>query len=477
MGSDWSGRPDIVWVTALRALDEQHRTTSLVRLGLLAVMWGAVATLPAHEIPRGAGQLAMVTVGCALSCVHARPALMDAVERLQGAGQLADHLVGTRGRATFDAPGLLEAFGVVAAGLLFAGPWPVTGLSVAVRSAAILAAVAFAWLVGLNSLIDAGWYAPYAPVVIGSDRSDQPAPRVLLLFRRLGVLLLASLVALIVAVPWSPEVSEVPVALRVAAVGSVLALEIVRICFEQLLAATVATVRDAEDIVRKGAAQDLHSLTKNAVRLVAQAVEEAEPNPAELRARVRDLLVVVEENRLEMLTGDGAARVQDLAALWQAVIRVLPEARRHRCRLVEGGSIVLSSTDYQLARRALADLVMNALNAGASRVEVRLAVRAMAADDRFARFELDVTDDGPGMPPDALDDPAGSLRLLDWELHRYGGAISFEPAPDRGATVHVRWRSPRGNRDGTDEPRCAADGCQRPGRAADPTPDRVGEGR
>jgi signal transduction histidine kinase len=379
----------------------------------------------------------------------------------------------------FDLPGLLEAFGVVVAGLLFAGPWPVAGLSVAVRSAAILAVVAFAWLVGLNSLIDAGWYAPYAPVVIGADRSNQTAPRVLVMVRRLGVMLLALLVALIVAVPWAPEVSEVPIVLRAAAVGGVLALEIVRICFEQLLAATVATVRDAEDIVRKGAAQDLHSLTKNAVRLVANAVEAPRPNPAEIRALVRDLLVVVEQNRLEMLSEDGTARVQDVAALWQAIVRVLPEGGRHRCRLVAGEDIRLHGTDYQLARRAVADLVMNALKAGARRVEVRLAVGASPEDDRFERFDLDVTDDGPGMPPGVLDDPSGSLRLLDWELHRYGGAISFAPELDRGTAVHVRWRSPRrSGREPTREPSCAPDGRARSGQAADdPVPDRVRESR
>ncbi|WP_261557951.1 ATP-binding protein [Frankia tisae] len=439
---DRSVRPDIVWVTALRALDEQHRTTSLLRLGCLAVLWAAAATLPADELARAGGQLALVTVGCLLSGVHARPALTDALERLPGAGGLTGHLAGTRGRAIVDVPGLLEAFGVVAAGLLFAGPWPVAGLSVSARSVGVLASVAFAWLVGLNALLDAGWYAPYAPVIIGSDRSDQPAPRVLRVLRRLMPSLLAILVVLIVAVPWVPEVAAVPVVLRAAAVGAMFVLEIVWICFEQLLAATVATVRDAEDIVRKGAAQDLHSLTKNAVRLVATTVEGPDPNLAQIRVLVRDLLVVVEENRLEMLTEGGAARAHDVAALWQVIVRILPDSGRHRCHLVAGHDIALRGTDYQLARRVVADLVMNALKAGATRVEVGVALD-LDTDDRFHRFTLDVTDDGPGMPADAGEDPAGSLRLLDWELNRYGGGITFDPRPERGTEVHVRWRSPR----------------------------------
>jgi hypothetical protein len=433
-------RPDVVWTTAVRALDAQHRTTSLIRLGFVAVMWAIAASLPARGIARAGPQLSLATAGCLLSYAHARPALVEAFERLPGLASVAGHLTATRGRATFDVPGLFEAFGAVSAGLLFAGPWPVAGLSTPIRSVAVIAAVGFAWLVGLNTTIDAGWYAPTMPVVMGTERSVGPPPKVLVVFRHLQALLLAILVALIVGIPWTPAVAAIPWVLRVSAICVMLLLQVVWTCFEQILTAAVETVRDAEDVVRKGAAQDLHSLTKNAVRLVATAVEAEAPNPSEVRALVRDLLVVVEETRLAMLAEGAAARAADVADLWHAVTRILADGARSRCVLAAGADLVLGGTDYQLARRVLADLVVNALKAGAEHVEVTIAV---VGEGPSSGVELDVADDGPGMPSDALDDPRGSLRLLDWELRRYGGGITFTTERKTGTVVRARWSSPR----------------------------------
>ncbi|WP_322760003.1 ATP-binding protein [Frankia sp. Cr2] len=459
-------RSDVVWATAVRAVDDaQHRTTSWLRLGCVALLWAAAARLPATQLPRGAGQLVIITVGCPMAFIHARPHLVAVLERIPGLRWLADHLFQARGHAKVDLPGLLEAFGALNAGLLFAGPWAVPGLSPAIRSVALLALVSFTWMLFLNIVLDAGWYAPPVPVIVGPDRSTGPPAPFLVVLRRLIPIGASSLVLLIIAVSWTTELAAVPAVLRVSLGLSPLLLQIVWVCFDQILAAAAETVRDAEDAVRKGVAQDLHSLIKNAVRIVANTVEAPQPNQAEVRALVRDLLVVVEEARLELLRGTEEPGPRLFATLWNALVRVLPDGMRGRCRLADGSAdLVLSGTDYQLARRVIADLVTNAFKAGAQQVEVFVTT---IPDDVRPWVEVQVRDDGPGMPADALADPAGSLRVLQWEIHRYGGRIAFfngasahavespdtgpgtdtdtdtDTGPDTGATVNVRWRSPQ----------------------------------
>uniref|UniRef100_UPI002AD37540 hypothetical protein n=1 Tax=Frankia sp. Cr1 TaxID=3073931 RepID=UPI002AD37540 len=261
-----TNRSDVVWATAVRAVDDaQHRTTSWLRLGCVALLWVAAARLPATQLPREACQLVLVTVGCPMAFIHARPRLVARLEQIPGLRWLADHLFQARGHAEVDLPGLLEGFGILSAGLLFAGPWAVPGLSAAARSVALLACVSFTWMVFLNVVLDAGWYAPAVPVIVGPDRSTGPAAPHLVVLRHLIPVGLSSVVLLISAVPWTTDLAAVPVVLRVSLGLSPLLLQIVWVCFDQILAATAETVRDAEDAVRKGAAQDLHSLIKNAV--------------------------------------------------------------------------------------------------------------------------------------------------------------------------------------------------------------------
>ncbi|WP_322756404.1 ATP-binding protein [Frankia sp. Cas3] len=453
-------RSDVVWATAVRALDDaQHRTTSWLKLGCVALLWATAARLPTNQLPRGAGQLVLVTVGCPMAFIHARPRLVARLERIPGLRWLADHMFQARGHAEVDLPGLLEAFGVLSAGLLFAGPWAVPGLSAAIRSVALLACVSCTWMVFLNVVLDAGWYAPAVPVIVGPDRSTGPPQPFLVVLRHLIPVGVSSVLLLIIAVPWTAELTAVPVVLRGSLGLSPLLLQIVWVCFDQILAATAETVHDAEDAVRKGVAQDLHSLIKNAVRIVANTVEAPAPNHAEVRALVRDLLVVVEEARLELLRGPEGPDPHLFATLWNALVRVLPDGMRGRCRLADGSAdLVLSGTDYQLARRVIADLVTNAFKAGAQQVEVFVTT---IPDGDFPWVEVQVRDNGPGMPADALADPTGSLRVLQWEIHRYGGRIAFfngttasahagegadtdtDTGSGSGATVNVRWRSPQ----------------------------------
>jgi hypothetical protein len=440
-------RPDVVWAVAVRALDAQYRMTSWLRLGCVALMWAVAATLPAAQLPRAALQLALATAGSLLSHAHARPRQLESLERLPGLRRLVGHMSGTRGRAQFNVPGLLEGFGAVGAGFLFAGPAAVGGLSVEARSLALMATVGYAWLVFLNIVLDPGWYAPSAAVVVGADRSEGP-PQVPVPVRHILAPGLACVILLVAAVPWTPGLADVPLALRVGLGASPLVLRLAWAFFDQILVAAVETVQDAENAVRKGAAQDLHSLVKNAVRIVANAAEARDSNPSQVRALVRDLLVVVEEARLELLQQRGPSGPRTFAELWYVVVRVLSDGMRRRCRLTGGADVLLGGTDYQLARRVVADLVTNAFNAGAHHIDVSLAVSpAMShsppANGRLPMIEVEVSDDGPGMPSQVFDDPSGSLQILRWEVARYGGDIRFADRDGGGAVVNVRWHSPQ----------------------------------
>ena len=100
----------------------------------------------------------------------------------------------------------------------------------------------------------------------------------------------------------------------------------------------------------------------------------------------------------------------------------------------------LSGTDYQLARRCLVDLMTNAWKAGARRIEVAVRVAEQPGAAR-AQTMLRVDDDGPGMPPGVLDDPATSLAVMAEHLRGYSGSLTFSDRAEGGTRACVRWQS------------------------------------
>ncbi|NRQ31855.1 hypothetical protein HII36_08380 [Nonomuraea sp. NN258] len=423
----------MMWATAVRAMDAQHQTSSWVRLGLVAILWVSVPGVADEDRTRVALQLIPMTIGSVLAYIHPRPALVDRLPYRFGLGALAAHLTSTRGRTKIDIPGLFEGFGLVAAAMAYAGPWAAQGLSVDARIVAMVAVTVFGWSIFVNVELDPGYYAPRNTVRIGGEVSSGPPTSILIMLRYLFPPIVALAAGALFVPAWTPELAAVPAALRWILAASYLGLSLVKICFDQVLEAAAATVADAENLVRRAAAEDLHSWSKNSVSSILNAVESPYLEWAEVRGLARDTLSRIEQMRREWVRFDRTSDLRPLEELWEATLTVLPRFQRERCTMdKESLGLRLGSTDLQLVGRLLIDLVINALKAGAEHVAV--AVRPISLKGQRG-VEVTVRDDGPGMPDDVLDDPHTSLAILSWELSRYSGGLDFAPGPDRNGTV------------------------------------------
>jgi signal transduction histidine kinase len=115
------------------------------------------------------------------------------------------------------------------------------------------------------------------------------------------------------------------------------------------------------------------------------------------------------------------------------------------------GNGLAADIDREQVRRALVNLVQNALDASAPAGAVRL--RAVPGD---GVAELSVADDGPGLPPEQraqLFTPGfttkahGSglgLTIVERIVSEHGGTIGVESAPGRGTTITLRLPLTRG---------------------------------
>lgn len=135
---------------------------------------------------------------------------------------------------------------------------------------------------------------------------------------------------------------------------------------------------------------------------------------------------------------DPLALAREVAALEQAAFQRAGAELR-----VEGRDAGPAEIDADLVRRALLNLVRNAREAGARTVTLR--VRRGDAETTF-----EVTDDGPGMPPEVqarvfdpffTTRPRGTglgLAIARQGVEDAGGTIAVDSAPGRGTTFRVR---------------------------------------
>lgn len=437
-------RQEVVWATALRALDAQHRTTTWLRMACVAALWLVAFRCDPQDRGRVFLQLLPVTAGSVLAHVHARPALIDLLASLPALDRMTAHLEGTRGRATLDLPGVLEGGGILVASTLYGGWWAVSGFSPQELIIALIAVTVFTWSVFLNVVLDPGYYAPPKEITFGAERSAGPASPVLTWLRHAVPLGVALLVAFMFLPAWTPSLDAVPLAVRVVLVLSILSLRLAWLGFDQVLAASAETVADAEQAARVQEAGELHSVGKNAVGSILNALESPHYKRNEVRSLLRNTLVQMEET---IRTSRGIASVPQgapppLGDLWDAAVAILPLEWRLRCTLnPESHALVLGDTDRQLVRRVISDLVTNALKAGANRVACD--VRHRHEDPRTVKVEVLVLDDGCGMPPDVLDRATTSLSVTAKELRRFGGDLVFtSPGQDgTGTLVRACWCS------------------------------------
>ena len=129
------------------------------RIGCVAAMWALLTAAGPPDFGRAAVQLTVTTLGVAIAFLHTR---VDTLALLRGtrwrpAKRLAEHLLGTPGRAAIDVSGLCEIIGAFAALWLFAGPWPVAGLTRLEQVFAVVAAVLYSLSAALQGMLDPGW--------------------------------------------------------------------------------------------------------------------------------------------------------------------------------------------------------------------------------------------------------------------------------------------------------------------------------
>jgi len=429
---DSSLRTPVVYAIAVRYQTPMWRAGAMLRAGCMAGFWLLLLWFPAGSWPQGAAMLALGTIGAVTAWAHNRSSLLDflVARDVPGLSAAASHLIGARQRATADLSGLLEGFGIISVALLYAGPFAVRPLPALVYALGTVLIVVHVWSAFLQAMTDSSWYSP-----------DPPPGRAVLLLRPVMPLIVATILFAILGYPvyWRHEAVPGGLFGVILACAVVLLLVPFTLVFELVLRAARDALATQARRYRADDAVTVHSLVKNAAYALISEVDSDSGAGAETRSLAREMLALTEEARLLVL--GRAADLGSVELLWHCVTRILPSGGQTTAQLDPASlSVQLSGTDYQLARRCLVDLMTNAWKAGARRIEVAVRVAEQPGAAR-AQTMLRVDDDGPGMPPGVLDDPATSLAVMAEHLRGYSGSLTFSARAEGGTRACVRWQS------------------------------------
>jgi hypothetical protein len=420
---DSSLRTPLVYAIAVRYQTPLWRAGALLRAGCMAGFWVLLLWFPAGSAAQGAAMLALGSVGAVTAWAHNRSSLLDfLVDRdIPGLSAVARHLIGARQRAAADLSGLLEGFGIISVTLLFAGPIAVRPLPATVYELGTVLIVVHVWSAFLQAMTDSSWYSP-----------DVPPGRAVLLLRPVMPLIVAAILFAILAYPIYWQHEAVPGGLFgvILACAVVLLLLPFTLVYELLLRAA----RDALGLLaRRYRAEDavtVHSLVKNAAyALISGWIFRR-------RAETRSLARGAGADRGRGSALAGAADQTALSCRGTADPGLAQRRADHSgaTRPAVGAAGDRLSAGW----RRLVDLMTNAWKAGA-------AVRSPSGWEQpgAARPQtvLRVDDDGPGMPPGVLDNPATSLAVMAEHLRGYSGSLTFSDRAEGGTRACVRWQS------------------------------------
>jgi len=429
---DPSLRTPVVYAIAVRYQTPLWVAGAMLRAACMAGFWVLLLWFPHDTWPKDAALLALGTIGAVTAWAHNRSSLLDflAARRVVGLSAAARHLIGAKQRATADLSGLLEGFGIISVTLLFAGPLEVRPLPSLVYAIGVTLIVIHVWSAFMQAMTDSSWYV-----------RDPPPGRTVLVLRPLMPLLVALILFALLGYPvyWNHEAVPGGLFGVILACGVVLLLLPFTLIFELLLRAARDALALEAGRYRAADAVTVHSLVKNAAYALISEVDSDPGAGPETRSLAREMLALTEEARLMAL--GRTAELGGVELLWHCVSRILPSGGTVIAALdPDSGSVELSGTDYQLARRCLVDLVTNAWKAGARRIEVTIRVREQP-DTARTQTMLRVDDDGPGMPAGVLDDPTTSLAVMAEHLRGYSGSLTFSARAGGGTTACVRWQS------------------------------------
>jgi signal transduction histidine kinase len=203
------------------------------------------------------------------------------------------------------------------------------------------------------------------------------------------------------------------------------------------LRAPLASMRAELDVTLRG--DRLEAPARAALQL-------AHDDAVRLSRIVDNLLTLarVDEGRLELLITP-----QDVSELAERAVRAHRAAAAERgVEVVVTGDEVVADVDGDRFEQVLGNLIDNAIRHSPEGGRVRLAIRR--AD---AATEITVSDDGPGIPPDAREhvfqrfsrqDTARSrggaglgLAICREIVHAHGGRIAVDDQPPPGTTVRI----------------------------------------
>jgi signal transduction histidine kinase len=429
---DASLRTPLVYAIAVRYQTPLWRAGALLRAGCMAGFLVLLLWFPYHTWPKGAALLVLGSAGAVTAWAHNRASLLDflVARDVPGLSAAARHLIGAKYRATADLSGLLEGFGILSVALLYAGPVAVRPLPALVYALGTALIVVHVWSAFLQAMTDSSWYSP-----------DSPPGRAVLLLRPVMPLIVAIILFAILGYPVYWQHEAVPGGLFgvILACAMVLLLLPFTLVYELVLRGARDALATQARRFRADDAVTVHSLVKNAAYALISELDSDSGAGAETRSLAREMLALTEEARLLVL--GRAAELGSVDLLWHCVTRILPGGGQTTAQLDPASrSVQLSGTDYQLARRCLVDLMTNAWKSGARRIEVAVRVAEQPGAAR-AQTTLRVDDDGPGMPPGVLDDPATSLAVMAEHLRGYSGSLTFSARPGGGTRACVRWQS------------------------------------
>ena len=189
------------------------------------------------------------------------------------------------------------------------------------------------------------------------------------------------------------------------------------------------------------------SLREHRLEAPARAALQLAHDDAVRLSRIVDNLLTlarVDEGRLELLITP-----QDVSELAERAVRAHRAAAiERRVQVVVTGDEVVADVDGDRFEQVLGNLIDNAIRHSPEGGRVRLAIRRADAET-----QVTVSDDGPGIPPDAREhvfqrfsrqDTARSrggaglgLAICREIVHAHGGRIAVDDQPPPGTTIRI----------------------------------------
>lgn len=397
--------------------------------GIAAPAWRALQLLP-------------LAAGLALAWLDAYPPMSEV---LLGSGGLRrwldDQTAATSTTATVNLAGLLEGIGVAGAGLLFAGPLPVS-MPPPARLTALVAVTAFAWSAFGQVAADPGYY-----------KTDPPPPDSMVAMRWL-LPPAAAASAFVIYTAGAAPAQRVPLWAAALLAGSLLLIW-PYVATLNLLLRYAQSSASAQVISNLDTQQYIHH------EYVHRAKNELRPtvrNPqTDAEYDAFSTAVVVVENARRDISASASADHDDAhpaAELWKTYRRTVDDAAfRERLQFIDRtDGRKLSHMEGLILQSIFVGFVSNALRAHPEQVVVTVSE---TTDEQGAPLVcVVVEDDGSGGAPRAFEE-GSSLARLDAICRQRGGRVRIVPRECGGtratATFSYLYR-PAGKPEETDDP-------------------------